>query len=95
MPIEFACDRCKQKLKVPDDWAGRRVRCRGCNRVLSVPDPLTGQLDSSFDVKALAADKGEPEDELVTEFAPIPERSVGPDATGKKTSRSRAPTAAR
>lgn len=81
MPIEFACDRCQQELKVPDDWAGRRVRCRGCNRVLSVPDPLTGQLDSSFDVKALAGDKGEPEEELVTDFAPIPraKRRTGRD----------------
>ncbi|MBN1342179.1 MAG: hypothetical protein JXQ73_05845 [Phycisphaerae bacterium] len=75
MPIEFSCDRCDQKLKVPDDWGGRRVRCKGCNRVLKVPDPVTSQLDSSIDLAALKAGQEGPDDQIVTEFAPIPRAS--------------------
>ncbi len=75
MPIEFSCDRCGQALRVPDDWAGRRVRCRGCNRVLKVPDPVTGQLDSSVDFDALTGEAGGPDDGIVTDFAPIPKAS--------------------
>lgn len=75
MAIEFECDRCGQDLKVPDDWGGRRVRCKGCNRVLTVPDPLVTQLDSSFDFEALHQDQDAEEEQLVTEFSPIPRAS--------------------
>ena len=75
MPIEFTCDRCEQKFKVPDDWAGRRVRCKGCNRVIKVPDPLVSQLDSSFNVGALKSEADGPDEEVVTEFARIPRAS--------------------
>jgi DNA-directed RNA polymerase subunit RPC12/RpoP len=72
MAIELKCDRCGQELRLPDEWGGKRVRCKGCNRVLKVPDPLTESLGSSFDVEALASESGGAENELVTEFAPIP-----------------------
>ncbi len=80
MAIDFACDRCGQELKVPDDWAGRRVRCKGCNRVLKVPDPFVSQLDSSIDMNALKSTEStgeEGEGEIVTEFAPIPKVTRG------------------
>lgn len=78
MAIEFTCDRCDQGLKVPDDWAGRRVRCKGCNRVLKVPDPFVSQLDSSIDMDALKSGEGDSEEgEVVTEFAPIPKVTRG------------------
>jgi len=70
--MEFECDRCHQKLGVPDKWAGRRVRCRGCNRVLVVPEPEEAPLGSSINLGALAAGTEEPSEPLVTEFAPIP-----------------------
>lgn len=37
--MRIRCDRCKQAILVPDEWAGRRVRCLGCNKVLLVPYP--------------------------------------------------------
>lgn len=38
--IKFICPHCRQKLGVPADYAGRRVRCNKCNQPCSVPrDP--------------------------------------------------------
>lgn len=35
--IKFHCASCNQKLSVPDDYAGRRVRCSKCNQPGIVP----------------------------------------------------------
>ncbi len=83
--MEFKCDRCGQQLVVPDKWAGRRVRCRGCNRVLVVPDEDAGTLGSSINLGALAASTEEPsEEEVVTDFAPIPVVSRKDDSNAAK-----------
>ena len=37
MPIEISCDNCSKRLRVPDTAAGKRVKCPGCQTVLSVP----------------------------------------------------------
>ncbi|MAE64746.1 MAG: hypothetical protein CMJ18_10810 [Phycisphaeraceae bacterium] len=35
--IKFRCNHCRQKIGVPEAYAGRRVKCNGCGGVLSVP----------------------------------------------------------
>lgn len=35
--VRFTCDTCGTSLKVPVTAAGRRVKCRGCSAVLTVP----------------------------------------------------------
>ena len=37
MPIEISCNSCSKRLRVPDNAAGKRVKCPGCQTVLSVP----------------------------------------------------------
>ena len=37
MPIEISCNNCSKRLRVPDTAAGKRVKCPGCQTVLSVP----------------------------------------------------------
>ncbi len=36
MPIDFDCD-CGKTLRVPDEHAGKRVKCPGCNGISFVP----------------------------------------------------------
>jgi DNA-directed RNA polymerase subunit RPC12/RpoP len=37
--IKFHCSNCKKKFGVPDDYAGRRIRCNTCNQTTIVPKP--------------------------------------------------------
>ena len=37
MPIEIQCTSCSKRLRVPDNAAGKRVKCPQCQSVLSVP----------------------------------------------------------
>lgn len=37
--IKFRCGHCRQKLGVPDEYAGRRVRCNKCSQPCTVPRP--------------------------------------------------------
>ena len=34
---KLRCPHCQQKLKVPDDWGGKRIRCPGCKQAIRVP----------------------------------------------------------
>ncbi len=38
MPTQIACDECGTQLKVPDNMAGREVRCPRCAATFSAPD---------------------------------------------------------
>ncbi|NLH15280.1 MAG: hypothetical protein GX455_01745 [Phycisphaerae bacterium] len=37
--IKFRCGNCNQKLGVPDEWAGKRIRCNRCKESCQVPAP--------------------------------------------------------
>ena len=43
--IKFRCGHCGRKLGVPDEYAGRRVRCTQCNEACQVPE--SGVLEDS------------------------------------------------
>ncbi len=38
--IVFPCARCGQKLQIPDDFAGKPVRCSVCKHVMTSPAPV-------------------------------------------------------
>ena len=38
--IKFRCSHCQQKLGVPDEYAGRRVKCNKCGQPGKVPHPV-------------------------------------------------------
>jgi hypothetical protein len=37
--IKFRCGHCNQKLGVPDEWGGKRIRCNHCKESCLVPHP--------------------------------------------------------
>ena len=37
MPIEISCNSCSKRLRVPENAAGKRVKCPKCQTILSVP----------------------------------------------------------
>src|SRR5262245_46048645 len=37
MPIQFTCPGCAKKFQVPDELVGKRLRCKGCSAVTTVP----------------------------------------------------------
>ena len=47
MPISFACDSCKQGLRVKDELAGRSVKCPKCGQVAKVPVPEPAEVPAS------------------------------------------------
>jgi hypothetical protein len=36
MPISVACNQCGKRLKVPDDWMGKKAKCPGCSATFIV-----------------------------------------------------------
>ena len=42
-PIEFACQHCRSRLKVPDTLAGKQAKCPQCDGVVVVPAPEVSQ----------------------------------------------------
>lgn len=38
--LKFRCSNCQQKLGVPDEYAGRRVKCNKCGQPSTVPHPV-------------------------------------------------------
>src|SRR5688572_1230403 len=38
MPIRVVCDECDSEVKVKDDLAGKKIRCKGCGATMEVPD---------------------------------------------------------
>ena len=37
MPVEVKCDSCNKRFRVPDKYAGKRVKCPGCKGAIDVP----------------------------------------------------------
>lgn len=58
--MKIACNRCGQKLTVPEAWAGRAIRCNGCNKVMRVPK-IEAVDEDAMDVDALAEGDATPE----------------------------------
>ncbi len=35
--IKFNCSECGQSYRVSDEYAGKRVRCKGCSQINTIP----------------------------------------------------------
>jgi hypothetical protein len=65
MAIKVHCPTCKKNLAVPDEAAGKKIRCRGCKNILPVPaaastsapapGPSPVPVSAPADAEALAA----------------------------------------
>jgi len=49
--LKFRCSQCGRKLGVPDEYAGRHVKCVGCGEAVSVPVPDDPEIYTPFVVK--------------------------------------------
>ncbi|MEX0711942.1 MAG: biopolymer transporter ExbD [Pirellulales bacterium] len=63
MPIRFICPQCNKPLKAPDEYAGKLVRCSGCQAVQVVPAPVAAAapgpgVSSVASMAAVPADAG-------------------------------------
>jgi DNA-directed RNA polymerase subunit RPC12/RpoP len=47
--IKFRCEHCEKKIGVPDDYAGKQVKCPGCGEVVTVPEPDAVTEESQID----------------------------------------------
>jgi hypothetical protein len=57
MSISFACGQCGKDYEVPDELAGRRVRCKACGTVMRLPE--ASPLDSPDDDDGYALEPAE------------------------------------
>lgn len=59
MSVRTQCDQCHKQYEVPDEWAGRRAKCKNCGHLLEIPvpapdapaplvNPLTDLLDEAL-----------------------------------------------
>ncbi|HOK95558.1 MAG TPA: hypothetical protein PK052_04890 [Anaerohalosphaeraceae bacterium] len=39
--IRFDCSKCEHNYRVPDEYAGKRIRCKACDTVITIPAPET------------------------------------------------------
>lgn len=47
MPIAFPCQQCGENYKVADTLAGKKIKCRKCHAVVSVPGPQAAKPAST------------------------------------------------
>lgn len=46
--IQFSCSKCKHEYKVPDEYAGKKARCKKCKNVNVIPkEGQTDEIDFS------------------------------------------------
>src|SRR5262249_42758023 len=57
--MKLRCPRCQSKIVVPDEWAGRTIRCKGCNKAFRIPRPaqtiVPTRIDTGVDLEDLAS----------------------------------------
>jgi hypothetical protein len=56
--IKFHCNLCDKKIGVPDNYAGKRVKCPQCHQAVLVPEPEENQIvpELALNDAALSAD---------------------------------------
>jgi len=57
--MKLRCPRCQEKIVVPNEWAGRSIRCKQCNKAFRVPNPTTTiaptRVDTGLNLEDLAS----------------------------------------
>lgn len=77
--MKLRCPRCKQIITVKDEWAGKAIRCTGCNQAIQIPKPkeslktLPGEKDLDLEslAKLEARSGGMAEEELAAAEAAV------------------------
>ena len=67
--IKFSCGECGKVFRISDQYAGKHVRCKGCNRVNTIPwpqDEALGKGDSVAMYNALLRELAKAEESAPT-----------------------------
>ena len=79
MPIKVSCDDCFTDLKVADQHAGKKIKCKECGKVLKIPVPQRGvrpaesrqnKLEDAWDESELEAADDDADELPATPVAP-------------------------
>ena len=62
--LRFTCNQCGQKMKVPPEYAGKKVRCKGCQQTLRVPAARQEPVAAASGVGLSAAGRSASDDFL-------------------------------
>jgi hypothetical protein len=84
MPIQVACD-CGKKLRVKDESAGKKIRCPGCQEILSVPAPDLVEPDEDDVSAAVTSEPPKPAPRSKRKSDPDDEESTAVTANAPKT----------
>ncbi len=76
MSIKIECD-CGKKAKVPDDVAGRKIKCPGCGAVLRVPGEKSSKSGRSKRVKATKRTRSSRRTEMAADLATNVSKKLG------------------
>jgi hypothetical protein len=93
MPIEVGC-RCGRRLKVPDQAAGKKVKCPACGAVVQVPEePRLADVPPPVPATGDAEEHSRPEASLdfLKEAQPASRRSGAPPPIRKRSAGWRSP----
>src|SRR5216684_2348129 len=60
MSITFSCPHCKKSHTVKDHLAGKRAKCSGCQKVITVPAPMSLPADVEDLAAAALVDEPKP-----------------------------------
>jgi hypothetical protein len=90
MPIKVSCDDCFTDLKVADQHAGKKIKCRECGKVLRIPVPQRGVRPAESRQNKLedAWDESEMEDADDADELPVAPRRTKSSRKKKKKSSS-------
>ncbi|MEM8781659.1 MAG: SHOCT domain-containing protein [Planctomycetota bacterium] len=50
---KFVCGFCESKIRVPDEYIGKRVKCPGCGKPVEVPSPEPVDVGAALDLSLL------------------------------------------
>ena len=50
--IKFTCGSCAQSYRVPDQYGGKRVRCKSCQNINTIPSSEVVTLDGGDSIAA-------------------------------------------
>lgn len=63
MAIVFSCNQCNHRLRVPEDVAGKRIKCPQCQQVLRIPEASQASLADQAEPQPTQTPPTEPSEE--------------------------------
>lgn len=83
MTIQFKCDSCGKALKVDDSKAGKRVKCPGCQEVITIPQPLEAEEEEEKDEFDFGSSQDEDDNDDDDQGEALPRKRSKPKSKSK------------